>query len=409
MRSDIKILHITTIDEGGAYKAVSRMQESMERCGIQSLVLLRTITAEHPVSNQILFPNTKCKQFISKASNGLNLLLKKGTVFRDLIGSNITRHQAVLDADVIVIHWINSFLSYKSLQQILQMGKPVVFVLHDMWLFTGGCHVAGECDRYRLGCSACPQIPGNRVRDNSWKNYRDKEKLLSKYHFSVLAPSRWMRDCAEKSQVLKGKEITYIPNCFDGNIFYPRTDRETLRKKHGIPQEKKVILFGAAFNGAGNQDKGFSYLKQALMLLSENDYFLVIFGHAQNKDVESLKQSCKLTGYIEAESELAELYSLADVYVTPSLQESFGFTVCEAMACGTPVTAFAVGGILDQITHREDGYLARVKDSHDLAEGIECCVKNRNEWGKKAEENAKRFSYEEVGRQYVDFFKKQEV
>ena len=140
------------------------------------------------------------------------------------------------------------------------------------------------------------------------------------------------------------------------------------------------------------------------MLLSENDYFLVIFGHAQNKDVESLKQSYKLAGYIEAESELAELYSLADVYVTPSLQESFGFTVCEAMACGTPVTAFAVGGILDQITHMEDGYLARVKDSHDLAEGIEYCAKNRNEWGKKAEENAKRFSYEEVGRQYVDFF-----
>ena len=404
MHKNINILHVTTIDEGGAYKAVLRMQESMERCGIHSNLLLRTKKSNLSMKNQILFLNSPIKKIISKVNNGLNLLLKRDSISRDVFGNNIVNHHAVQDADIIVLHWINSFLSGKSLQQIFQLGKPVIFVLHDMWLFTGGCHVAGECNRYQLECSTCPQIPGNRVHDNSWKNYRDKENLLSKYQFFVLAPSRWMRDCAEKSQVLKGKEITYIPNCYDRNIFYPRTDREALRKKYGIPQGKKVILFGAAFNGAGNPDKGFSYLKQALMLLSENDYFLVIFGHAQNKDVESLKQSYKLAGYIEAESELAELYSLADVYVTPSLQESFGFTVCEAMACGTPVTAFAVGGILDQITHMEDGYLARVKDSHDLAEGIEYCAKNRNEWGKKAEENAKRFSYEEVGRQYVDFF-----
>lgn len=102
------------------------------------------------------------------------------------------------------------------------------------------------------------------------------------------------------------------------------------------------------------------------------------------------------------EKELCEIYNLADVFVNPSLQESFGFTVCEAMACGVPVTAFAIGGIKDQVTHRKDGYLAEYQNADDLASGIVYCAQHSAELGEKAHISAQRYSYENIGREYQE-------
>ena len=110
--------------------------------------------------------------------------------------------------------------------------------------------------------------------------------------------------------------------------------------------------------------------------------------------------------YVNEEEKLAELYSVADVMVVPSLQEVFGYTVCEAMACGTPVVAFSVGGILDQIEHKKNGYLAECRNVKSLAEGIEYCAQNTEELGKNAHRSAQRFSQEFVGEKYKEYFEK---
>ena len=101
---------------------------------------------------------------------------------------------------------------------------------------------------------------------------------------------------------------------------------------------------------------------------------------------------------------MAEVYNMADVYVTPSLQESFGFTVCEAMSCGTPVVAFPVGGILDQIHHKKNGYLAKYESVEDLAGGIEYCANHSRSLGEAAHNSAKRFWKENAGKEYRKFF-----
>lgn len=404
MQEQIKLIHITTIDEGGAYKAVERIQQSLRQEGFVSNILVRTRIDES--SDVVVYLDNIFKSTVSRTKNLLNLFLTKGEIARDVFGSDIVDHQLVVDADVIILHWINSFLSMSSIERILKLGKPVIWVMHDTWLFTGGCHVNSDCEKYQSGCGECPLIGTYKKEDISYLNYRDKEKLFEKYSFTVTGPSNWIVDAARKSKILSGKEIMYLPNCYNDNVFYKREDKRALRKKFIIDTKKHIILFGAAFNGTANANKGFSYLLEALNYLSADDYYLLIFGNADEKICKNLKQEHKLLGYISEEQILAEVYNIADVYVSPSLQESFGLTVCEAMACGIPVVAFPIGGINDQIVHKENGYLAELKNAKDIACGIEYCVDKGELLGNAARQWARRYTSKRVGKQFADLIQK---
>lgn len=401
----MKVLHIATIDIGGAYKAAERFHKSLLENGVDSRILVRTSILQGEARECF---NGFMGRIMSKGKNAINLMLSQGEIFRDVLGTDISAHQWVQEADVLVLHWINSFLSVKSLDRLLKLGKPVVFMMHDMWLFTGGCHVAGECRRYEQGCGCCPLIPSAKEKDISFLNFLDKKKLFAEYQPVITGPSSWIVECAGKSSVFSDQRIIYMPNMIDTKIFKPlplATDKEALRQKYGIPEGKKIILFGAADSGTGNKNKGFVYLSKALQELDPRQYHLAVFG--ESKDALDLPVGFESTllGYIQSEEQMAEVYNLAHVYVTPSLQESFGFTVCEAMACGVPVTAFPVGGILDQITHKENGYLAELKDPADLAAGIRFCAENGEWLGAAAVVAAQRFSFETVGERYEAFLR----
>jgi len=397
----MQIVHITTIDEGGAYKAVVRMQEALCHAGIHSQILLRNKL--HKENEGEVYLNTQIKTFLSKAKNFLNYFLSRQEIACEYFGSDVTKHKLVREADVIIIHWCNSFLAYNSIKKLLHSGKQVAFFMHDTWLFTGGCHVNLACDNYKIGCGNCPYIHGNKEKDLSYHNFLIKKKLLKDSSIHIMGPSKWMVECAYQSPITKYKKITYVPNCIDGLIYRPLTEVDKLREKYGVPLDKKIILFGAAFNGTENKNKGFKFLLEALEVLDEKEYFLLIFGNCKEGD-KAWRQKYKLLGYIHSEYEMAEVYNMADVYVTPSLQESFGFTVCEAMSCGTPVVAFPVGGIKEQITHKQDGYLAEYQNSEDIAKGIEFCVgeQKKKDLSLRACESASKYHYSEISKWYKD-------
>lgn len=405
MCSQKKIVHITTIDEGGAYKAVERIHEALQTQGMISAILLRNKLCLKNAGSSFL--DNSFKRLISKSKNFLNLLLSRQEISCERFGSDVTGHPLVKDADIVAIHWCNSFLSYSSLKKILKSGKKIVFFMHDTWLFTGGCHVNLECDLYRNGCGNCPYIRRKRKKDLSYRNFRAKQKLLSDYPAYVVGPSEWIMNCAAKSAITENKRLYCIPNCIDGDVFKPYGDKTELRELYGIPTDKKVILFGAAFNGTQNKNKGFRYLLDALHYLPKEEYYLLIFGNCEKEDVV-WEQEYRLLGYIQSENKMAELYNLADVYVTPSLQESFGFTVCESMACGTPVVAFPVGGIKEQITHKEDGYLAKYKEPEDLAHGIRFCTEavNAEHLAERAHAVAENYYICNMAKRYKNFFEK---
>lgn len=396
----MKVIHVATIDTGGAYKAAARLHEGLTRIGVQSEILLRTKTNADSVGTE--FFSNKFSALISKAKNVWNLMHADGGIARDVLGTDISKNEKVREADVIILHWINSFLTAGEIKKLAALRKPMIWFMHDMWLFTGGCHVGGECDRYERGCGNCPLVSKSGDEDTSRINFREKEVLMREIHAVVAGPSQWIVDCAGHSSILAGKKLVCLPNMLDTEVFCPMEDRSCLRDKYGIGRDKKVILFGAADIGTGNKAKGFGYLQDALTELPKEQYQLVVFGNAKNDMKLPQGFDVTLLGFISDERELAEIYNCADIFVTPSLQESFGYTACEAMACGTPVVAFPIGGLKEQITHLQNGYLAEFQNAQDIAKGIIYCAENREQLGVQARKSAMRYSYEDVAVKYLE-------
>ena len=382
----MRVIHITTIDKGGAYMGALRLHESMCSCGIFSEILVRTKSnADSPVKE---INSNFCRTILSKGKNTLNLLYKKGEIHGDRFGTDISHSEYVKNTDVIILHWINSFLSLSEIVKLCKLNKPVIWILHDMWLFTGGCHYDST--------SVC---------DTTHRNYTKKIKNLKNIEMTIVGPSQWIVDCAAASHITEGRRLIHIPNTLDVKLYIPLYDKDNLRKKYNIPLDKKVILFGAADGGTENPMKGFSYLVEAIRKLSPEEYVLAVFGNAGESLLDLQGYDIFKLGYIVEMKVLQEIYNLADVFVNPSLQEAFGFTVCEAMSCGIPVVAFEVGGNREQITHRENGYLAKYQNVDELAEGIAYCARYTEKLGKKAHLAAQQYSYENIGNQYKDLLR----
>lgn len=394
----MKVLHITTVDTGGAYKAAFRLHESLEQQGLESTILVRTKLNSSSVIEEAF--HNPMEALFSKGKNGINMLLSRGNIVNDRFGTDISKNPLVQEASVIFLHWINSFLSCKDVEKLGKLGKPIVWVMHDMWLFTGGCHVDGYCGKYDCRCGNCPLISGEKDNDLSRRNFLQKMEMMTKLDATIIGPSEWIVEQAKKSAILHGKKVVHIANTLNTNFFRPLLDRENIRRKYGISSNKKVILFGAADNGTENENKGFHYLREAISYLQAEKYMLLIFGNTGNnlnlpEQLETMK-----VGYIADEEKMVELYNAADVLVNPSNQESFGYTVCEAMACGTPAVGFPIGGIKEQIDHKKNGYLAKYHDVADLASGIAFCVENRDVLGENACQKAQKYSYEKIGKQW---------
>lgn len=395
----MKVVHLSTTDFGGAYKAAARISECVKLYGVDSEVLIRSKKYENTVGQEI-FKNNFEKIF-SKIKNLFNLILSKGEIISDYFGTNITKYTKIKEADIIVLHWVNSFISYRGVEQLQKMGKPIVWVMHDMWLFTGGCHIDQFCGGYEKNCIHCPFLDLKNSTISKC-NYKRKCKMLNDSDIVLVGPSEWIVECAKKSKITNRQEIVKISNPIDTAIFYRRNNEKLLREKFGIPQNRKVILFGAMRSNE-DKNKGFQFLEQALSKLEQKDYVIVVFGNISEIKIPNVSMEIISLGMINDENILAELYSCADVFVAPSLQESFGYTVSEALACGTPVVAHRTTGILDQIQHKKNGYLISIRDSEGLKKGIEWCVNNR-----KSMENYLLLNnnYLVIGQQYLDLFNK---
>ena len=277
----MKVVHISTTDYGGAYKAAARISESMNICGIDSEVLIRTKKYRETVGIEI-FTNLFQKIY-SKAKNLLNLLMSRREVISDYIGTDITGHPLVKEADVVILHWVNSFVSYGIVEKLQKLDKPVLWVMHDMWLFTGGCHVDQYCGGYEHQCGNCPLIRSKRQNDVSRKNFLRKIKMFNQSEIVLVGPSSWILSEASKSKITCNLRMLRIPNPINTEIYRPISNSKELKSKYGISEGKKIILYGAV-NATGDRNKGYFYLLEALKRIDRNKYTVVIFG---NKDRDS--------------------------------------------------------------------------------------------------------------------------
>jgi glycosyltransferase involved in cell wall biosynthesis len=274
--------------------------------------------------------------------------------------ANITK-----DADVVHLHWVVGMLDHETAGEVFAH-KPVVWTLADMNAFTGGCHYSEGCEGYKDECRKCPLLGGESdLAHDVWKRKKAAYAKIRNLH--VVCPSRWLYDRVKTSSLLGDRPIHHISNAFPIERF-ALTNKVVARLKLGLPLHAKLILFGA--DSLGNKRKGGDQLKAALSLLvsrgEAKGMEVVLFGNSTT----ALPLPSRTLGFVSDDRHLALAYSAADVFVSPSDEDSGPMTVGESLMCGTPVVAFTVGIALEMITHGENGFLATRGSVEELAAGI---------------------------------------
>ncbi len=370
----MKILMLNEADtEGGAARAATRLHRSLVNAGVDSRMLVQLKKGDDP---RVIGPSKAGKLFSSlrpKLDAYPIRLAYKIDKFQSFSPAWLPDFQGAvvhkLAPEIIHLHWINGgFLRAKSLAKL---GGPLVWTLHDMWAFTGGCHYDGECGRYTQACGKCPQLHSSNANDPSRWILARKAKAWADLPLTLITPSRWMASCARASALFRNTRIEVIPNGLDLNRYRP-VDKTLARNILGLPINKDLILFGSL--STDDYRKGFTHLKTALGLFAgqpaANKTELVVFGSGRPVNPQDLGLPIHYSGRLYDDISLALLYAAADIFVSPSVQDNLPNTVMEAMACGTPCVAFRIGGMEDLIDHEKNGYLAKPFDAKDLADGL---------------------------------------
>ncbi len=376
----MRVVHLSSSDiNGGAARAAFSVHKALSESEIGSKMLVQQKLSDDPNTFSVV-NNT-----ISKTKFSFRFLLdyltikfltneSRGRFSFPSWGIDLSNHQLIKEADVIQLHWINqAFLSLKNLQQLFSLNKPIVWTMHDMWAFTGGCHYNSDCLRFSDVCNNCPALkfPGN--SDFSNKIFKQKLALFNKYKINVVTSSNWLADEVKRSTLLKGQYINVIPTPISIDTFKP-LDKIEARKKFNIRFDKFIILFGTM--NLNDERKGFTQLQNSLILLYERypelreKVELLVFGKSENEQMNRIPFKINNAGKINSNKNLAQAYNSADVFVAPSLQDNLPNTVMESLACGIPAVVFNIGGMPDIVDHKLNGFLATPYSVEGLTDGI---------------------------------------
>jgi glycosyltransferase involved in cell wall biosynthesis len=289
--------------------------------------------------------------------------------------SNIVEQINAINPDVVHLHWIAGGMM--RIEDIAKIKASVVWSLHDMWAFTGGCHYDEACGKYKTACGACPVLGSAKPNDLSAKIWQRKQTNFIKHpNLTIIGLSQWLANEAKASSLFSQTPVVNLPNPIDTALFAP-FDKQQARELFNLPQDKKLVLFGA-MGATSDPRKGFKELSQALELLDSENTELVVFGSSQPQTPQGFKQKAHYLGHLHDDVSLRVLYSAADVMVVPSLQENLSNAIMESLACGTPVVGFDIGGNSDLIVHQKTGYLAQPYSVTDLAAGIDWVLNTPN-------------------------------
>lgn len=385
----MKVLFINTNDtSGGAARAAMRIMRGVQQNGVdvEMFVKCKNSKASDVIPISQLMPTSLlyrvCDWIASKLKNKWHHYkwspyqqTKQNAYLSDLRSMSCHGALRKIDYDIVHLHWINNrFLDIKELKQIR---KPIVWTLHDSWPFTGICHVPYDCKKYESHCGVCPLLGSEEERDLAYEVFEKKMAEYKKLNLHIVTPSRWLENCAKKSALFGNFTIHLIPNCINTELYRP-INKEEARKQLGLEPNKRYLLFGA-MHVLEDINKGFELLREALVSLKDLDVELLMYGNSMDVSKYELHTPVHAFGYIIREEKMMLLYNAADVTVVPSLSENLSNTIMESLSCGTPVAAFEIGGNSDMIAHKQNGFLARERDSEDLSRGILWCLTNNTD------------------------------
>jgi glycosyltransferase involved in cell wall biosynthesis len=368
----MNILHLSTsdVDNGGA-RAAYRLNQGLNSIGCTSQMLVR---AKFSDDRTVLSE----KSILTKLSPQISSLPLRRYPKRDpamfspqWFPDTLKAKVAQIEPDIVNLHWIGT--GFLKIETLPQFKKPLVWTLHDMWPFTGGCHYNQGCEKYQESCGSCPQLNSDKESDLSRRVWQRKSKAWKNLNLTIVSPSKWLAECARASSIFQDLRIEVIPYSLDTHKYKP-IDRKLARKLLGLPIDKQMLLFGAV-GATSDPRKGFHLLLPALQKISQlpawqDKLELAIFGGSQPISVPNYGLKTQYLGKLHDDISLSLVYAAADVFIAPSIQDNLPNTVMEASSCGIPCVAFEIGGMPDMIEHEQTGYLATSFEVEDLVKGI---------------------------------------
>jgi glycosyltransferase involved in cell wall biosynthesis len=369
----MRVIHVTSIITGGAGRAVLRLHQNLEELGVDShLFVLDKVSSTSPsihgasglfgglfahyMKNIDKLPNKfyRCRKTAGWSNNWA-----PNQTLRDVLG---------LKPDLVHMHYVGA--GAFPIRAFPRLGSPIVWTLHDMMAFTGGCHYVGDCVRFRERCGKCPVLNSGSIRDLSNANWKRKQTSWKGLKMTLICPSNWMAEQSRQSALVKDKSTVVIPNGIDIRCFSPR-DRKLARAALRLPANKFLIAFGAG--ALSDPRKGLRELQQAVTILEarvgKGHCEMIVFGSGV-WDGPPFSVPIHNFGLVNNDQKLAQIYGSANVFCAPSREENLATTALEALACGAPVVSFKIGGFPDIIDHLGCGFLATPFDLESLADGL---------------------------------------
>jgi glycosyltransferase involved in cell wall biosynthesis len=405
----MKVLIISASDIiGGAHKAAYRLHRALLDKDIVSQMLVQNKVSDE---YQIIGPSSNFrKRVLNPLRPVIDHILMKINKIDTLFSSSffpfseIIKQIDIIKPDLVHLHWVTGGMM--RIEDIAKIKYPLVWSLHDMWAFTGGCHYDNDCGLYRKNCGTCKMIPSGKKHDLSRIVFNRKKKTYGQIkNITFVATSHWLAKCAQDSTLLKNREIHILPNPIDTSLFKP-LNKSISRELFKIPKNKKVILY-SALHSLKDKRKGAVELFAAINMTNLKDTVIVVAGSSQPKEFKRQKYPVFFIPPLKDESSLPMLYNIADLMIAPSLQENLANSILENLACGVPVLAFDIGGNSDLIEHKKNGYLAKNKSPKSLAYGINWALKKKNHdlLSKNAIKSIDKFNYKNLSKKYINLYK----
>lgn len=417
----MRVVHISTVDvAGGAARAAYRQHEALRESGrVHSRMLAMIKLSDDP--DVIAYDYTRgiIGRLRRRIKQGhLAAEVKRAFLNRpggyELFSDDRTEqgsgaYDQLPECDLVNLHWIDGFVPFVDVFRRFQRRGPVVWTLHDMAPFTGGCHYDTDCGRYRTTCGRCPQL-GSRVdRDLAHAIWQRKRAAILRWgsdNLTVVCTSHWLKERAETSQLFRSLDIQLIPYGIDSQRFAPG-DRQEARQRLGLPPDALVVAFMAT--GAQLPRKGYSYLRDALDGLPRHSS-LILLSVGGGRPPSPVGITHVHLERAASDEEVIRVYRAADLFVMPSVQEAYGLTGLEAMACGIPLVGFRTGMCADAVEQGKSGYVVEVGDVAGLRDAIAVLIEDserRERMGVAAREHVcTNLTYACNARRYADLYER---
>lgn len=310
--------------------------------------------------------------------------------------------------DIIHLHNLHGyFINIEILFQYLTIANiPLVWTLHDCWPMTGHCAHFDfiGCEKWKIECHHCPQkneYPKSILADRSRQNYRQKKALFTSVrNTTIVCVSNWLNNLV-KSSFLSNISRTVIYNGIDVNTFTPQPNQHRIKRTFDL--EGKFVILGVA--GVWSEKKGINHFIRLSRMISQ-DKALVLVGLTK-RQMRGMPKSIKTIGRTEDLVQLAELYSIADVYLSLSTEESFGLTIVEALACGTPAIVYNTTAS-PELVNSETGIVVEKGNINGILAALETVQRNGKSFYSAAcrMRAVKHFNKEERYKAYIDLYER---